>query len=91
MSGGMKLRGVNLRVMLAVLRHPELWWTGASVLFRLAEPGWWRHAPFLPLPPEAYVEFRLLTNYGSGGATGEVIARDVVVYLRWCRESRALR
>ena len=34
----------------AVLRRPALWGTAITLVARLAAPGWWRRAPFLPLP-----------------------------------------
>jgi hypothetical protein len=72
----------------AVLRHPELWWASLGAVRRLARPGWWRHAPFLPVPGDAYWQFRLVTANGGDGE-GDMLARsDVVAYLRWCQKSR---
>jgi hypothetical protein len=78
----------------AVLPRPRLWWAAAGALRRLARRGWWRRAPFLPLPGEAYWRFRVTTAYG-GGATEErergaprLRAADVVSYLHWCQSSR---
>lgn len=72
-------------VIIAVLKQPGLWITALTMVFRLATPGWWRRAPFLPLPDEAYLRFRLETQYGSSG-TAE--PDDVITYLRWCRSAR---
>jgi hypothetical protein len=69
--------------VLAVLRRPRLWPTAAGQALRLARPGWWRRAPFLPVPDRDYVRFRIQTAYGSQG-TPE--ADDLVAYLNWCRE-----
>ena len=68
----------------AVLRRPWLWWTALVVALRLAPSGWWRRAPFLPLPDPAYLRFRMVTAYGGDG---EVPAdpHDLVTYLEWCR------
>lgn len=74
------------QVFLAVLRRPSLWRIAMVVALRLAEPGWWRRSPFLPLPPADYLRFRLLTNYGSEAPTGDSLADDVISYLRWCRD-----
>jgi len=49
----------------------------------MSRPGWWHRPPFLPVPDEAYVRFRLQTAYGQ---RGEPHPEDVVSYLRWCRE-----
>ena len=51
----------------ALAREPELWPTAVGQAGRLARPGWWRRAPFLPLPDPAYVRFRLDTQYGAAG------------------------
>lgn len=74
-----------LAATLAVLRHPSLWMTGLRQALVLARPGWWRHAPFLPLPDPAYLRFRLETAYGGHGDRPPEPG-DVVTYLRWCRD-----
>ena len=68
----------------AVLRHPSLWPTALRQARRLAPDGWWRRAPFLPVPPRGYLDFRLLTQYGDGAHRTE--PDDVVNYLRWCKD-----
>ena len=72
-----------LRAGLAVAARPGLWPVALAQALRLARPGWWRRRPFLPLPDPDYVRFRLETAYGTGGRPS---GRDVVAYLRWCRE-----
>jgi hypothetical protein len=67
----------------AVARRPVLWSTGARQVLRLAPTGWWRRAPFLPLPDGAYLRFRLQTAYGDPHAAPR--PADVVTYLHWCR------
>jgi hypothetical protein len=49
----------------------------------LVPGGWWRHRPFLPVPPAEYVRFRMLTQYGDNEHDPD--AADVVNYLSWCR------
>jgi hypothetical protein len=75
--------------VVAVVGHPSLWPTAWRQVRRLAAPGWWRRAPFLPLPPREYVEFRLQTQYGD--AERAPTPHDVVNYLTWCRQWRDLR
>jgi hypothetical protein len=67
----------------AVVRHPSLWATALRQLFRLAPSGWWKRAPFLPLPDAAYLKFRLVTAYGGSG--GDPQPKDLITYLHWCR------
>ena len=76
-----------MSLVVAVLRHPSLWVTAVSQVFRLAPRGWWRRPPFLPLPPTDYMEFRLVTQYGGSFLVsgGRVDSADVVDYLTWCR------
>lgn len=70
---------------MAVLRHPALWPTAVRQTATLAEPGWWRRRPHLPLPPPDYLRFRLVTMYGGDGEQVPEPS-DLVTYLRWCRE-----
>jgi len=72
----------------AVAGHPDLWAVAVGQVVRLAPSGWWRRAPFLPVPDADYVRFRLETQYGSAQAPDPA---DVVSYLRWCRTFRAAR
>lgn len=76
-----------LRVVGEVLRRPWLWGTAVVVTLRLARPGWWRRAPFLPLPDPDYLHFRLETQYGGAG-TGDPDPADLVAYLSWCHETK---
>jgi len=74
---------VSPGVVGAVVARPWLWPTAVAQLFRLARRGWWRRPPFLPLPGEAYMEFRLTTQYGGGEVRSgrRASAVDVVDYL----------
>ncbi len=67
----------------AVARRPGLWLTALRQLRRLTPSGWWRRAPYLPLPDAAYLRFRTVTAYGGQG--GRPRPEDVVTYLHWCR------
>ncbi|MCU0269935.1 MAG: hypothetical protein MUF83_15000 [Acidimicrobiales bacterium] len=67
----------------AVLVRPALWFTALRQVFVLARPGWWRRAPWLPLPDAGYLRFRFQTAYGDPDHEPE--PRDVVTYLHWCR------
>jgi hypothetical protein len=69
---------------IAVVVRPWLWFTALRQLARIARPGWWRHAPFVPLPDPEYVRFRLETAYGPNG---RLRGPDVVSYLEWCRHA----
>jgi hypothetical protein len=51
---------------------------GAAWRFRRS--GWYRRPPFLPLPPAAYLDWRMHTAYGE---SGEPRPEEVGRYLRW--------
>jgi hypothetical protein len=67
----------------AVLARPVLWGTAVRQVWVMAVPGWWRSAPYLPLPDAAYLRFRLQTAYGDPDR--DPSPADVVTYLHWCR------
>lgn len=73
-----------VRVAAAVMARPTLWPTALLAVRRTAARGWWRRAPFLPVPTGAYLEFRLVTQYGDARSRPE--PRDVVNYLAWLRQ-----
>ncbi|HVV36824.1 MAG TPA: hypothetical protein VHC63_09505 [Acidimicrobiales bacterium] len=77
---------MNRRAAFALLRRPDLWWTGARQALRLAAPGWWKRGSHLPLPDEDYMHFRLVTQYGGEGQHAS--GTDLVQYLQWCRDER---
>ena len=66
----------------AVIRHPNLWFTAASAAIGLAPRGWWRHAPFVPLPDPAWLKFRLETAYGGDG-NSTLRPDDLITWLQW--------
>jgi hypothetical protein len=50
--------------------------------------GWYARPPFLPLPPRAYVEWRMETAYGDVQASPP--ADELVRYLVWSTRLRRL-
>lgn len=73
-----------IRALGGLVRRPGLWPTAIRQARRTATPGWWKRRPFLPVPSGAYLEFRLVTQYGEAAHRPE--SDDVVKYLQWCRE-----
>jgi hypothetical protein len=74
--------GFWARVVVLVATRPWLWAVALRQLTRLARPGWWRRAPFLPVPDAGYLAFRWSTAYGAGASPRPT---DVLAYLHWCR------
>lgn len=77
----------------AVVIRPHLWITAVRQAIRLTPTGWWKSAPFLPLPPADYLEFRLVTQYGGGHGSSRPTAstEDVIDYLAWCKQWNAIQ
>ncbi len=76
-----------MRSFLAVIVRPHLWLTALRQAWRLAPLGWWRRAPFLPVPTADYVAMRATIQYGDPKHSLE--PQDLLKYLTWCRaESR---
>lgn len=70
----------------AVLARPRLWPAAFRQLRVLAPEGWWRRAPFLPLPDRDWMAFRLTTAYGDPAA--RLDPDDFVTWLRWSETVR---
>jgi hypothetical protein len=55
-----------------------------SLAWSMRRRGWFRTPPFLPLPPDEYVRWRMYTAYGDESAVPPV--RDVLRFARWRRD-----
>ncbi len=80
------------KILVRLLSRPGLWWTFVLQVAGLVPTGWWRQAPFLPVPPQSYLEFRTGTLAGKSGPAGSNLDDAVlyVDYLRWCKAMRSL-
>jgi hypothetical protein len=76
-------------VVRAVGLRPWLWITALGTIWRLAQPGWWRRPPYLPLPDDRLWSFRMVTAYGRPDARPD--GEDIVAYLEWCKNSKRQR
>lgn len=63
------------------LRRPSTGVALLTVAWRFRRRGWWRRAPFLPLPSRDYVRWRMHTAYGESDIVPP--ADDVERYARW--------
>ena len=72
-----------IRTGAAVAVRPGLWRTALVQLRRFAPDGWWRRAPFLPIPTSELMSFRATTMYGD--ANEQPATADVVIWLQWCK------
>ena len=71
-----------VRAAAPVVRRPDLWLTGLRSARALAPSGWWRRAPFLPVPDRGWLTFRLVTAYGGDGSA-PVDGEDLITWLEW--------
>lgn len=66
------------------LVNPRVAWDLVSLAWAMRRCGWYRRAPFLPVPPPEYLRWRMYTAYGDENAVPPV--RDVLRFARWRRE-----
>jgi hypothetical protein len=70
------------------LANPRLGLDLLSTAWAFRRRGWWRRAPFLPLPDPEYLRWRMFTAYGDEHAVPPV--PDVVRFARWRRQTMGL-
>lgn len=70
-----------LQLVLAALRHPPLAVDLLRVAWRFRARGWYARFPFLPLPSQRYMRWRMHTAYGDPDTVPP--ASDIIRYARW--------
>ena len=60
-------------------------WALARFYFRLIPRDWYRQPPFIPVPPAAYIRWRLRTAYGKHQPRWSHVLRDVWQFGEWLR------
>ncbi len=80
--GKLKVKN-GFKLILRILKRPDLYFVFFIQIFRLAPVGWFRKYPFLPVPDKGWLEFRLETQYGSKNA--EIEINDLIHFLEWCK------
>jgi hypothetical protein len=74
-----------VRLALRGLVNPRLALDLVRLAWSFRARAWYRRPPFLPLPPRAYLAWRMFTAYGDEDAVPPV--EDVVRFARWRRET----
>lgn len=69
-----------LKVVVAVLRRPDLWLAAGGVLLRMVPNNWLTMGP---MPTRSYLDYRGQAVYGT--SLLRIPAHDVVRYLEWCK------
>ena len=80
---GSRWAGLTLRLTLRAAVNPRLALDLLRVLWAFRAREWYRHWPFLPVPPRDYIRWRMYTAYGDERAVPSV--EDVVRFARWRR------
>lgn len=76
------------RLALRACVNPRLALDLVRLAWSFRARDWYRRSPFLPLPPEDYVRWRMFTAYGDERAVPPL--EDVVRFARWRRETMHL-
>jgi hypothetical protein len=74
-----------VRFTALLARRPLLLGPVLAAAWRFRARDWWRRAPFLPVPPRDYLEWRLETAFGSSDVVPA--AAQLERYLRWTRQA----
>ena len=78
------------KILAAIARRPGLWGPALSAARSMAKKKWWLKPPFLPVPDSNWVEFRLVTAYGTTEKPSDLAAKnqrvaDVIIWIEWRR------
>jgi hypothetical protein len=85
----MKYGPTVLRLVGLALRRPLLGLALLRTAWRFRSRDWYRRAPFLPVPPAAYLEWRMHTAWGDEYHVPQ--PAEVERYLRWVLSMRPAR
>lgn len=72
---------LTLALLVRSLKTPAVGLSLIRVAWRFRRRDWMRRFPFLPLPAQDYVRWRMHTAYGRDDAVPP--ADDVIRYARW--------
>ena len=79
---------LTLRLAARAALRPRLAVDLVRTAWAFRRRGWYRRAPFLPIPDRAYLRWRMYTAYADEAAVPP--AEDVVRFARWRRETMGL-
>ena len=75
---------LSLRLFLRGLGEPRMAVDLITAAWAFRRRDWWKRPPFLPLPDQPYLRWRMYTAYGDEQAVPPV--EDVIRFARWRRE-----
>ena len=79
---------LSLALALRALVRPRVALDLLTAAWAFRRRGWWRRFPFLPLPDQPYLRWRMYTAYADESAVPPI--EDVVRFARWRRETMGL-
>lgn len=80
--------GLTAALTLRAIVNPRLALDLLKTAWAFRRRRWYAQFPFLPLPDQAYLRWRMYTAYGDETAVPPVM--DVVRFARWRRETMGL-
>jgi len=72
-----------MELMARAVVNPRLALDLIRLVWAFRARDWFRRSPFLPLPPQTYIRWRMYTAYGDERAVPP--SRDVIRFARWRR------
>jgi hypothetical protein len=78
---GMSWMRLILALKLRALVNPALAVDLLRVAWRFRHRHWYKRFPFLPLPAQSYLKWRMYTAYGDENAVPPV--NDIIAFARW--------
>ena len=67
----------------ALAQRPDLWRTTVRVARTHAPERWWAERPYLPVPADSWMSFRLETAFADSEARPE--PEQFIEYLEWAK------
>jgi hypothetical protein len=80
--------GLLFRAALRAITRPRLAVDLLRAGWAFRRRRWWTTPPFLPVPDEAYLRWRMYTAYGAETAVPPL--EDMLRFVRWRRETMGL-
>ncbi len=72
----------------ALAMRPDLWRTALRLARTHAPNDWWKQKPYLPIPDDSWMKFRLETAFADEAGRPE--PEQFVEYLEWAKSWRYL-
>lgn len=71
---------------MSAVKHLGIAWALVRFYFRIIPRDWYRHSPFVPVPPGNYVAWRFHTAYGKRRPGWRELLHDLWQFGDWLRQ-----